>query len=272
MNGGGVKERVSYLFHAYHLTETLSLKALDKFLAPTAISQSAERLVYQEGPDSYVFIYRFGSVIFFNVESGRRQEVVEKIKKVMGYGPGLLISEDFGIQVREGRPCWVGFEHATLDGLALDRLEIMALVLAQSTALEHFEVKVEQMLRESGDIGRDLRQRGRLARTGRSLKRFIGKCITTKQNLVASLYLLDKPEQTWEDRVLDHLYRGAVEMFEIRDRHKTVDYKLRMIQENLELISDLLQNRHANYLEWTIIILIAIEVVLFVFQLFVMEG
>ena len=88
---------------------------------------------------------------------------------------------------------------------------------------------------------------------------------TTKQDLVASLYLLDKPDETWDDQMLDTLYREAVEMFELKDRYKTVDYKLRMTQENLELIAELLQYRNANLLEWAIILLIAVEIVLFLF-------
>ena len=79
---------------------------------------------------------------------------------------------------------------------------------------------------------------------------------------MATLYLLDKPDETWNDQFLDSLYREAADMFEIRERYKTLDYKLRMIQENLELIADLLQYRNATYLEWTIIILIAAEIVL----------
>jgi len=57
-------------------------------------------------------------------------------------------------------------------------------------------------------------------------------------------------------------------MFEIKDRYKTLDYKLRMIQENLELIANLLQYRHANYLEWAIIILIAIEIFFSIYEHF----
>ena len=104
--------------------------------------------------------------------------------------------------------------------------------------------------------------------SGSDIKRFIGHCITTKQDLVSSLYLLDKPDEIWNDQLLDGLYRDAVDMFELKDRYKTLDYKLRMTQESLELISELLQNRNANYLEWAIIVLIAVEIVLFIFQMF----
>lgn len=261
-----------YLFHAYHLTETLKLKDIDRLFDISARIQSATRLVYQEGEESFFFIYRFGSVIFFNVEPTRQTAIIERIKMLIGQKPEMLTSEEFAVEIKPGEKAQVGFERATLDRLSIERTELLAFILAQSTALEYFEIKVDDLLRKTGDIGHVLRQKGRLAHSAGDIKRFIGHCITTKQDLVASLYLLDKPDETWDDQFLDNLYRDAVDMFEIKDRYKTIDYKLRMTQESLELISELLQYRNANYLEWAIIILIAVEIVLFVLQIFVLKS
>jgi required for meiotic nuclear division protein 1 len=260
-----------YSFQAYHLTETLKLKDIDRLFDTTARNQSATKLVYQQDEESFFFIYRFGSVIFFNVDPEQQRAVIEKIRMVVGQKSELLTSEEFAVEIRHGTKNSVGFERAMLDKLTIERIELLALILAQSTALEYFELKVDKLLRETGDIGQALQQRGKMERSASDIKRFIGQCITTKQDLVASLYLLDKPDETWDDQMLDTLYRDAVEMFELKDRYKTVDYKLRMIQENLELIADLLQNRHANFLEWAIIVLIAVEIVLFCWQLFFLK-
>lgn len=253
-----------YFFNAYHLTETVKLKDIDRLFGLTARIQSATKLVYQEDSESFFFVYRFGSIIFFNVEPERQRTVIEKVRMLLGTKPEMLTSEEFAVEIRPGVKNSVGFERAVLEKLTLERIDLMAFILAQSTALEYFEFKVGELLRETGDIGQALKLKGRLTRSGSEIKRFIGQCITTKQELVASLYLLDKPDETWDDQMLDTLYRDGVEMFELKDRYKTIDYKLRMIQENLELISDLLQNRNANFLEWAIIILIAIEIVLFI--------
>lgn len=266
------KEPEQYIIHAYHLYETLKIKAINRLFEDKSVKKSATRLVFQEGERGFYFIYRFGSVIFFNVGPETRESVLNKLKSLIGEKPEMIISEDFALRIDPGEGISVEFDTATIDKFTIDRLEIISMVLAQSTALEYFEIKVDDMLGRSADIGHALKKRGRLERRAGEIKKFIGQCITTKQSLVASLYLLDKPDETWEDQVLDKLYREAVDMFELRDRYKTVDYKLRMIQENLELIADLLQYRHANFLEWAIIVLIAIEIVLFVFQLFVMEG
>lgn len=263
--------RPSYVFHAYHVAEALKLKAVDRLFEGRAIAKSSTKLVYQEGEAQYFFIYRFGSIIFFNVDARDREVIVEKLRTLTGVKTKTLVSDDFAVEVGGGEQCFVGFESASIDALSIDRLELLAFILAQSTALEYFEYRVDEMLSKTADIGFDLREKGRFTRRVAQIKKFMGECITTKQELVASLYLLDKPDATWEDQALDKLYRDAADMFELKDRYKTVDYKLRMIQENLELIADLLQYRYGNHLEWAIILLIAIEIVLFVFQLFILE-
>lgn len=260
-----------FFFHAYHLAETLKLKEIDRIFDVAAKTQSASKLVYQDGEDRYFFIYRFGSVIFFNVDPVRQSAIIERIKMLIGHKPEMLTSEEFVVEVRPEEKNAVGFERAVLDRLTLERIELMARILAQSTALEYFEIKVDELVRRAGDFGRALQQKGRLVSSPGEIKRFIGHCITTKQDLVASLYLLDKPDETWNDEPLDALYRDARDMFELKDRYKTLDYKLRMIQENLELISELLQYRHANSLEIAIIVLIAVEIFLFVTQLFFLK-
>jgi uncharacterized Rmd1/YagE family protein len=266
------KAQGTYIFHAYHLYEAFRLKEIDRLFEGEALSRSATKLTFKDAEDRYFFIYRFGSVIFFNVTPERREAVIDKLKSALGDKPDMLTSEDFAVRLSDDGLNSVGFEHAALDSVSQDRIELLSLILAQSTSLEYFENKVDQLLGRTADVGHVLKKHGRLERGDREIKKFIGQCITTKRDLVASLYLLDKPDETWEDQVLDKLYREAVDMFELRDRYRTVDYKLKMIQENLELIADLLQYKHANFLEWAIIVLIAIEVVLFVLQLFILES
>ncbi len=128
-------------------------------------------------------------------------------------------------------------------------------------------VKVDELLATTSEISDNLKRKGELKRRAKDINKFIGYCMVTKQELVTSMYLLDRPEETWQDQVLDGLHRDASEMFEIRSRYKTIDYKLKMIQESLELIGDLLSTRKAELLSVLIIILIGVSVVLAVYKL-----
>ena len=256
-----------YVFQAYHLTETFRLKKIEPMMGMDAISKSGTKLVYQEGEASFFFVYRFGSVVFFNIEPQRREEILDKVKSIVGELNIVVTSEEYGLEVSKDAKNTAQFSRAVIDRLTTDRIELLALVVAQSTALEHFECMVDELLPKSHQIAKLLQKAGRMTRRPHAIHKFIGHCMSTSQQLVASMYLLDKPDETWEDQVLDNLYRDANEMFELRDRYKTVDQKLRMIEGHLVIISNLLAHRKAAFLEWTIIILIAVEFVLFVFDI-----
>ncbi len=260
-----------YVLQAFNLTNTLKLKAIDPLFEERPKAESATQLIYQEGTESYWFVYRFGSVVFFNMPPERRTAIVDRIKRFIGRELDTVTSEEFAVEVDGAGKNEVGFSRAMLDALALEKINILALILAQSTALEYFEFKVDDMLQLVREIGDSFAGGRRRARSSRRIKRAIAQCIAAKQDLVGSLYLLDKPDATWEDPVLDQLHTDAADMFELKDRYRTIDYKLRMIQENLQLIAELLQHRQANFLEWVIIWLIAVEVVFFILDLFVIK-
>ncbi len=255
-------------FYAYHITENLKLKEVARLFDMPACQQSVDRLIYQDNKNSYFFIYKFGAIIFFDVNPEQQREIIARVRTLVDEQITTIISEEFLVEIGDKLPVSVSFESVTLDSNRIDRLELIAFILGQSTALEYFEDKVDDMFCQIADIGHDLKANGRLHRSAKDLKIFIGQCIIAKTQLIASLYILDKPDETWDDPILDCLYRDLSIALELRDRYRSLDYKLRMIQENLELISDLLYNRHATFLEWAIVILIAIEIALFVFELF----
>ena len=58
------------------------------------------------------------------------------------------------------------------------------------------------------------------------------------------------------------------EMLEIDDRFRALEYKLRMIQDNLVLLVDLSRQRHSFFLEMSVMILILIEVIVMLWQMF----
>lgn len=255
-----------YSFQAYHLTEILKLKEIDRLFSQAVIARASTKLVYQDG-EGYFFIYRFGSVVFFNIEPAKQTAIVEKIRTVIGAKEGLVTSEEMVVDVVKGGKNEVLFERVVLDRLTFERVDVLALVLAQSTALEYFELTVDELLKKSAKINNDLRSRGSMRMGEREINRFIGFCMMAKQDLVSSMYILDTPDEAWNDQALDTLYRDSSDMFELKERYKTMDHKLRMMQDALEIIADLVKNRRATMLELTIIVLILVEVILFVYEL-----
>jgi uncharacterized Rmd1/YagE family protein len=248
------------LFRAHHLTERLKLTSLLPLFPEKPFRTSSNELAYRFGRNQYLIIYRFGSLVFFDVDPSRENEILSSVQHAASPKEEALNSEEFALE--EGKPAAVQFRKVVVDEVDFDRIQIVALVLAQSVALDHYEALVKSVLDKSVTFSEQLEKEGRIGRKMTSLLKFIGFCLNTKQKVLSSTYLLDSPDPTWEDASLENLYRQMTDMFEIRERFRTLEYKLKTVQETVEILSDLAQSRRALYLEIAIVILIAVELVI----------
>lgn len=249
-------EPLTFNFRAAHLSEVLKLKEIAKLFDLKPLVFNPTRLVYQLSENCFCFFYNFGSVVFFNVDEAAQQSTLDRLKNFSPGNRESVTSDEFLMEVEKKAKNAVFFEKVVVDKLSREKIELMALVLAQSTALEYFENKVEEIWSQMGTI------------PSKKIRPFIDQAMTTKQNLIGTLYLLEKPEETWESKILDDLHQEATMMFELKERFRTLDYKLRTIQENLEILANFTTNRQHLLLEWAIVGLIVAEVILFCYQLF----
>ncbi|MFH1262286.1 MAG: RMD1 family protein [Pseudomonadota bacterium] len=258
-------EAASKIFRAYHLTEGLKLPSILGLFPQKPFRVSATELVYRYGLNSYLTIYNFGSMACFNVPKEEEEQALSILRQFVSPKDGIVTSEEYFLE--EGSKPQVEFRKVVLDKITFEKVQIVSLVLAQSTALEYFETIANDLLAKSGQISEILEREGKIGRKGPNLIKFIGFCLNTKQKIIASTYLLDSPDPTWESQTLELLYRQMIENFEIRDRYRTLEYKLRIVQDSVEVLSDLTNTRRMYYLEIAIVAMIGIEIVLFVFEL-----
>lgn len=255
-----------YPFHTYHLAEALKLKEIAKLfdLKPAILNPTC--LVYELSAKSYCFLYNFGTALFFNVGLEAQQSTLKRIQNFIQSNQEPVAADEFLLEEKHKSPNTVSFDKVVVDKLTRQKVEILALVLAQSTALEFFENKVDAILNKLGLVLSLLRKKKGL--NEKKIVDLIEQVMATKQNLIGTLYLLEKPDETWENKTLDDLHHDAVVMFELKERFRILDYKLKTIQENLEVLSNFATNRQHLFLETTIVALIVVEVALFCFDLF----
>ena len=262
------KEIPVYSFHAYHLAEALKLKDIAKVFELKPLVLNPTCLIYELAENCFCLFYNFGSVVFFNVEEPVRQTTLDRIKEYLPSSATPVTSDEFILEVEKKAKNTVFFEKVVVDKLNRGKIELVSLVLAQSTALEYFENRVEEILNQLVIITAQLEKGNKLWVSGKKIRKFIGMAMAMKQNLIATLYLLEKPEETWENKTLDDMHQEATMMFELKERLRAVDYKLKMIQDNLEILANFTTNRQHLLLEWAIVGLIVLEVILFTYDLF----
>jgi uncharacterized Rmd1/YagE family protein len=139
--------------------------------------------------------------------------------------------------------------------------------LSQSVALDFFAGLSEQIMKETRKHTNYLENKGNLDLSGKKLKRYIARVLNINNQISENLYIFDSPEVVWEDEELDRLDRSLKQIFDLKERYRTIKEQGYIIKENLSLFKDIMDHRESSRLEWIIIILILVEVM----DLFIMR-
>jgi uncharacterized Rmd1/YagE family protein len=256
---------------AYAFASTLKLKELVSVIGGEARVEK-DRLLAPLATGRWVIAYDFGALVFVGIEQPERQRLVEAVGKRLHDEPHPPLTETFEIEVVPDKPMEVRFDRVTLPALDLGAVEIVAEVLAQSVAMDYYADDVAEIEAETDRIAAELRAVGRIPRRVRSTVQFIGLCIATRNDIISTLALFDKPDATWENEQLDRLWVSLRKMLELDDRYRALDAKLRMFQDNLVLLVDLARQRHTFALEFAVAVLIALEMMIMIWQVLTAAG
>ena len=251
-------------FYAASFVENLSLKDLSPAYPESKRTPHELRFACERG--GHVFIYPFGVVVFFDVPKLAREAELSLLSRAR---PGLtpaLVDEEFSARVDANAVPAVADGVLTLDQMTLQRASVIALIVAQSAAMEYYERIVEEMFHRTDRLVERLEERGTVAFSTRPLHRFIGSAVGTRLEVLSVLHLLDKPDEAWDDPGIDRIYDRLRAEFDLVDRHEALEMKLRSMQESLELVLDAARDRRLVLLESAIVVLIVFEILLSIFR------
>ncbi|HYY51234.1 MAG TPA: RMD1 family protein, partial [Myxococcales bacterium] len=218
------------------------------------------------GDDGGIFIYPFGAVVFYDVTPERREAELARLYRAR---PGLttqVVRESFTVREEPGSPVDIAAGSLVVDQFGEDRAAVVALIVAQSAALEYYERIVAGLFTRTVELVDPLEKRGSVSAQIRGLHRFIGEAIATRNEVFTVLALLDKPDATWDDPAMDRIYDELRAEFDLVDRYATMEQKLDGVQKALELVLDVARDRRTWLLEVTIVLLILLELLLEVFR------
>lgn len=221
-------------------------------------------LVLEPQQGSFVFLARFGGVVFWNASEALIRQVHEELKFLQGLGRLEERARDF-LTVKVGAAGdAVGFSEVQLRELTLDKLRIVSLTLAQSVALDHFEAAVSQAMARFQPVVAALSRSGKLAPPHREVLRLVGFAMEVRAAVLDNLTLFDDPPETWESEALAHLDSGLYDQFDLEERLGAIREKLAYLQDAGATFLDLLNTRKNHRLEWIVILLILSEILLFI--------
>ncbi len=250
----------TYTVQAIHLFGQLNMKSIRSLMGGKLINSSPQELQFQYAENSYLYVYPFGCLVFFNMRGSEIENEIAKLKTLVSGVLEFPTSESYEVTVGENPR--VEFEFLELKKLSADATRLVAMCLGQSAGLEFYENKADAMLADTAVLIDDLAKRGHLPLSNKHLLRVIGSTASARQMILTNLAILDPPAETWKSKELEKLYRELHQNFDLEIRFRSLDRKLSLLQDNIEIIVDLASSKKNTVLEALILIFIMLEILL----------
>ncbi len=242
----------------YRWEEPMILNPLD--LRPPVETMGTNRTVY---------LYFFGAVVFINCPP----EVIDAFCRGMAPHhetfrtlPSSRFHYEYSLRINPGSELEITNDSTVMPDYDPSFRGIISFVIAKSVALERIEERLDQVLDDVESFITRL-ERGWLTITDKRLARMASSILTFKYASLAHIMVLDKPESTWENEQADRLYLTMANLFELNQRYNEIRHKSETLLDITEVFTSLSHARRASRLEWTIIILIFIEIVIYLVEI-----
>ena len=251
---------------AEHFGDTSKFKWED----PLILHESSLNGILKGGENKWVYIYHFGTLVFINLEYHEIMDVIKYVKSVdpalQNNNPNDYIDE-YKIEIDEK------YEYALYNDLMTSNeyfdyyIDILALVLAKSTALKKIETDTDKLLDNVEDIINYL-DTGKFNMSDRQIAKTSAKVLRFKYNTISYLMLLDKPRSAWNNENIEAFYEQIISLFEFNERYKKITNKTEVLQDITDVFTSLTHEKRGTRLEIMVILLIAVELLISLFKFF----
>ena len=251
----------SILFVSVETPMIITKNVFEKEFPGFIFSKIEKSYVAEIHNDKYIFVSSFGVVTFCNFSHEEIQSFLQRlnIKEANSYQTALL-NQDYPmiIDAQFEKPV---INENTINYNKFDKsiAAIISLVLSQSVGLEIRERSLEKKMLESRNLYDTIEKLKIKER--KNLMRFASSIAKERFDILNKLYLLDKPEIIWDNLELESLYNQLAIQLEIQSRFHAIEYKLNYLKESISFVTDMVNQKSSEFLEWVIIWLIAIEII-----------
>lgn len=221
------------------------------------------------GKESLVYLYYFGALVFVDCSP---ETILEFCTRISTGTDSILdlattrFHDEYTLHTCADSAMLITNDCATLPAYSPAFRDIISFVIAKSVALERIEERLDQVFDEIENFLTRL-ERGWLTITDKRLARMASSILSFKYASLAHIMVLDKPESTWDSEQADQLYLTLANIFELSQRYNEIRHKSETLLDITQVFTSLSHARRASRLEWTIIILIFIEIVIFLYEI-----
>jgi required for meiotic nuclear division protein 1 len=253
--------------HALHLGDRINTMGFEDE------ALSAVPLAVRVGKAGIAVLFRFGVAVLIGLSPEDETRFLERLRPRVGaklerYEEETAVvalaggTED---QVQAGGPI-------QLRDMSLERLLVIADVLAKSVALAHDEREVAKVFEIIEPFAKELADHGRTRRDRKGVLQLIGNALLVQHRVSGRVAIGEKPDVLWDRPDLERLYARLEDEYELRERVDTLNRKLAVVAETADTLADIIDTRRSLRLELIVVVLIAVEIVGTFYQIYAARG
>jgi uncharacterized Rmd1/YagE family protein len=259
-------EKSNIQARALYLGERIDVRSLE-----TTNSLATSPLLIPAGEHGTMALFRYGVVVLFNVQPLEEATLLKHLEAFVQQPFDRHEAEMLELRLATGTNTQekeqVNNGIAILHNFSVERLQIIADILAKSVVLAHYEASIAQAFDAIEPLALALKQNAQRDKTG-TLMQYVGDTLLIQHKMVGRVEVTEKPELLWENPDLGRLYGRLEDEFEIIERHNGIERKLMLVSRTVETEMDILQNQRTLRMEWYVVMLIAVEIMLSVYDIF----
>ncbi|KAL7532510.1 hypothetical protein ACHAXR_004674, partial [Thalassiosira sp. AJA248-18] len=221
----------------------------------------------------YVVIYRFGSVVFFNLTTKEASRLLEQIKKyaIDPIAVGFERREHFEVALQPELETATGkitADRAMVRELDMNTVGIVSNIMGQTVALDWHNDTVTELLANFSSVNSTVERTGSFTSMERhTLFQVVARNNSLFIDMVGKLGIKDRSDTAWNLSQYEGLHEGMRKEFDLDERFRDIEFKLDLIQQNAKFFLEVMHAQKSNALEWVIIVLISFECVLMILDM-----
>jgi required for meiotic nuclear division protein 1 len=253
--------------HALHLGDRINTMGFEDE------ALSAVPLAVRVGKAGIAVLFRYGVAVLIGLSPEDEARFLERLKPRVG-GKLERFEEETAVvalaggtedQVQAGGPI-------QLRDMLLERLLVIADVLAKSVALADDERQVAKVFEIIEPFAKELADHGRTRRDRKGVLQLIGNALLVQHRVSGRVAVGEKPDALWDRPDLERLYARLEDEYELKERVDTLNRKLAVVAETADTLADIIDTRRSLRLELIVVVLIAFEIVVTFYQIYAAKG
>jgi uncharacterized Rmd1/YagE family protein len=220
-----------------------------------------------------IFAFSFGVLVFIDVNPNERAAEIDALARHLKIDLSeRIVTEEFSVKEDPSEKSRAEFSCVFINDVTPERLAVLALIVAQSAAMEYYEGVVSEYKARVLEVGHRVGSTGSVRMSPRNLNKLVGRALSMRHEVLGVLHMLDRPDIIWDDDIMDKLYEDIRAAFDLPDRFQALEYKLQAIQDSLVLLVETVRDSRLYGADVLIILLIGVEIIFTLLERFHLFG